>query len=101
MYILVFISAIVLRYKRPNVKRAYTIPFKNYGMWIVSSLGILGTTFVIVMGYQAPLHIRGLKIVFFEVFLIGGTLFFCAVPFIIRYFRNPNWLKHYEKNNKH
>ena len=35
MYILMFISAIVLRYKKPNVVRAYKIPFKNVGMWVV------------------------------------------------------------------
>ena len=91
MYILMFISAIVLRYKKPNVKRAYKVPFKNYGMWIVGSVGILSTSFAIIIGYLLPPQITGLNIVFYEVFSIGGTILFCVIPFIIRYFRKPSW----------
>jgi glutamate:GABA antiporter len=100
MYILMFISAIVLRYKRPKVKRAYKIPFKNTGMWIVSILGITSTTFAIVIGYLPPPQIEGFTTTFYEIFLIGGTIIVCIIPFIIRYFRKPEWQQHQEKIKK-
>ncbi|NGX56223.1 MAG: Glutamate/gamma-aminobutyrate antiporter [Candidatus Anoxychlamydiales bacterium] len=99
MYILMFISAIVLRYKYPNVKRAYRIPFKNIGTWVICSFGIIGTTFAMIVGYIPPPHIDGIGTVFFEIVLIGGTIIFCLIPFIIRYFRKPNWIN-YSKTTK-
>ncbi len=95
MYILMFITGIVLRYKRPNVERTYKIPGKNIGMWIVAALGIAGTTFALIVGYFPPEHINDVSPQFFEIFLIGGTIIFCAIPFGIRYFRNPKWREHY------
>ncbi|KKK51242.1 hypothetical protein LCGC14_3116910, partial [marine sediment metagenome] len=97
MYVLMFVSAIVLRYKKPHVKRAYKIPFKNVGMWVVGSVGIIGTTFALIVGYIPPTQIPGFNTMSYEIFLIGGTLLFCIIPFIIRYFRRPAWHIHHKK----
>ncbi|NGX32598.1 MAG: Glutamate/gamma-aminobutyrate antiporter [Candidatus Anoxychlamydiales bacterium] len=97
MYILMFISAIVLRYKKPNIERAYKIPFKNVGMWVVGSIGIIGTTFALIVGYIPPTQIAGFNTLSYEIFLIGGTILFCIIPFVIRYFRKPAWHKHHKK----
>ena len=40
MYIMIFASAIKLRYTQPDTPRAYKIPGGNYGMWIVAGMGI-------------------------------------------------------------
>jgi amino acid transporter len=97
MYILMFISAIVLRYKHPHVKRAYKIPFKNYGVWIVSLFGIFGTLFAMIVGYIPPPHIEDVSPILFEVILIGGTILFCVIPFIIRYYRKECWMPDLKK----
>lgn len=97
MYVLMFIAAIVLRYKKPKVERAYKVPFKNYGMWVVGGVGIISTTFAIIIGYLPPPQIQGLNLYFYEVFSIGGTLLFCIIPFIIRYYRKPEWHEHHKK----
>lgn len=86
MYILMFIAAIILRYKRPEVKRAYRVPFKNTGMWIVSSVGILGCSFAFIMGFFPPTQVDTGNIFAYEAFLIGGVLFFCIIPFFIKRF---------------
>lgn len=99
MYILMFIAAIVLRYKKPNVYRAYKIPFKNYGVWTISSVGILATTFAIIVGYLPPPQISGFNLYFYEIFSIGGTILFCVIPFIIRRFRKPSWHLNHRKIN--
>lgn len=100
MYVLMFIAAIILRYKKPNVIRAYKIPFKNYGMWIVASVGVISTTFANIIGYLPPPQIEGLNLYFYEIFSIGGTVIFCLIPFILRYFRKPQWHLGYKKKHK-
>jgi len=101
MYVIMFIAAIVLRYKRPEVKRPYKIPFKNVGMWVVAGIGIIGTMFALIIGYIPPSQIEGFDATFYEIFLIGGTIIFCVIPFIIRFYRKPQWhLEHKKIMNK-
>ena len=91
MYILMFIAGIVLRYKKPHVHRAYKIPCGNGGMWVVSGVGIIGALFALVMGFFPPDHVDiGTKL-FFPLFLIGGIILFCAIPFVILLFKKASW----------
>jgi len=99
MYILMFISVLVLRYKKPDVKRAYKIPYKNIGVWIVASIGTVGTLFAIILGYFPPDQVHGYNLLFYEIFSVGGTILFCLIPFIVRHFRKPSWLLENKKNS--
>ena len=91
MYVLLFVSAIILRYKCPHVQRAYTIPGKKWGIWIVSGIGILTSLFSAVIGFFPPEQLETSNLPFFHLFLIGGTLLFCAMPFVILLFKKPSW----------
>ncbi len=91
MYLLMFISGIVLRYKRPNIKRHYKIPCGNMGMWIVAGFGIIGCVFSITLGFFTPEQIQTGNLLFYESFLIVGIILMCAIPFIILYFKKPSW----------
>ncbi len=91
MYILMFISAIVLRYTSPHIPRAYTIPGRKWGIWIVSGIGGLASIFAFVLGLFPPEQIDIGKIVFYEAFLLGGLLFFCLIPHLIYLFRKKSW----------
>lgn len=93
MYCLMFIAGIVLRYKRPDVIRGYTIPFGNLGMWITALFGILGASFGFIFGFFPPSQFETGKLIFFELLLIGGTLIFCGLPFLIYKMRKPSWKK--------
>jgi glutamate:GABA antiporter len=90
MYILMFISAVKLRYSRPFVPRAYKIPYQNKGMWIVASSGILASLFAIGMGFIPPAQLQTGSLLFYETFLITGLVVMCGVPLIISYFRPPS-----------
>ncbi len=69
MYILMFISGIVLRYKRAEVTRTYRIGRKgNVGMWIVGICGLIGSIFSIFIGFFPPSSLNIGKFIFFEVF---------------------------------
>lgn len=84
MYILMFIAGIVLRYKHPEVKRTYKVPFKNIGMWVIGIMGIVGSSFAFILGFYPPAQITSDHLIGYETFLIGGVVFFCIIPFFIK-----------------
>lgn len=54
MYLFMFLAALRLRYKFPHQVRAFKIPGKNYGMWIVAGLGLIGTITTLIVGFFPP-----------------------------------------------
>ncbi len=95
MYALMFIAGIVLRYKFPETKRGYKIPFGNVGMWVVGTLGFLGSLFGFMLCFIPPSQFATGELWIFESFLIGSTIIFCIIPFLIYKARKPSWqLKH-------
>jgi len=92
MYLLMFLSAIVLRYKKPNIPRAYRIPGKNnFSMWLVSGLGIIGCLFSIGIGFIPPEQLTTGSFIFYELFLVGGMFFMCIFPWIVELFKTKDW----------
>ena len=91
MYILMFAAAIVLRYKKPDVPRAYKIPGGNFGMWMIAGIGLFTSLLAIVIGFFPPEQLETGSLLFYELFLILGMGIFCAAPFIILLFKKPSW----------
>ncbi len=94
MYILMLISAIVLRYKHPNVHRVYKVPGGKVGIWLIALLGIIGSGFGVVISFFPPSQIDTGSLIIMEVFLVGATLIFCTAPFLIFACRKPAWIQH-------
>lgn len=91
MYIILFITGVVLRYKRPEVHRAYRIPFKNVGIWIVTIVGLLACLFALVLSFFPPLEFEVGNIVVFELILFIGLGLSIALPLVIYALRKPHW----------
>ncbi|MBI5346254.1 MAG: amino acid permease [Chlamydiae bacterium] len=91
MYILMFIAAIVLRYKKPHVSRDFKIPFKNIGMWVVASTGILGCLFAMIMSFFQPDQIQKVNEWIFSLSLMFGIIVFSIIPFIINRYKHTGW----------
>ncbi len=91
MYILLFLSAIKLRYSHAHVKRSYTIPGGKAGIWLLSLIGILSSTFALVTGLFPPssLHIEHPQM--YRSIIIGGTLLFTITPLILNSYKNARW----------
>ncbi|MBX7065756.1 MAG: APC family permease [Parachlamydiales bacterium] len=89
MYVLMFISAIVLRKKAPHVPRLYKVP----ALWLFSILGIIGAGFGFFISFFPPSQIDTGSLIILESFLIGATIIFCAAPFLIFASRKPHWHK--------
>lgn len=99
MYIMMFAAGIILRYKKPEVPRAYKIPGGKLGMWLVAGIGMIGSLFAIVIGFYPPEQVDTGSLLFFELFLFGGMIIFCAMPFIILLFKKPSWNEHLKKED--
>ena len=91
MYILMFLSAIKLRYSQPHVPRTYKIPYHYKGIWLVSILGILASLFAIFISFVPPAQFQTGSFLFYELFLIGGLFVMCGIPLIIYLFKKPHW----------
>lgn len=92
MYILMFIAAIRLRYTRPHVPRAYKVPYKAKGIWVLSTLGILSCVFVILLGFYPPSQLNVGNLVFYEFYLILSMIVMSVIPLIIHKYRKPHWV---------
>ncbi|MBO5901981.1 MAG: amino acid permease [Alistipes sp.] len=91
MYMLMFSSAIVLRYKRPQLERPFRLGRGNALMWILGGLGFAGSLLAFVLSFIPPSQIAvGSKSVWFSV-LIVGSLVVVVIPFIIYAMRKPSW----------
>lgn len=91
MYILMFISAIRLRYSHPHVDRTYRIPHKHAGMWLVAGIGILSSSFGFIISFFPPAQFYVGNLFFYEGFLFLGVASMCAIPLIIFQLRKPSW----------
>lgn len=87
-----FISAIVLRYKMPKASRPFSIGKKGNGvMWIVASVGFLGSLLAFILSFVPPSQINtGGNGMWFTV-LVSGAIIVVIIPFIIYALRKPSW----------
>ncbi|MFN0065822.1 MAG: amino acid permease [Chlamydiales bacterium] len=92
MYVFLLIAAIVLRYKKPNVKRAYQVPGGKVGIWIVSCVGILSSLFALIVSFIPPTFRYAIHSIFtYEMLLISSLIVSCLIPLVIYAFRKPEW----------
>lgn len=91
MYILMFVSAIRLRYSHPHIDRPYRIPHKHAGMWLVAGLGTLSSIFAFFISFFPPEQFYVGSIYFYESFLILGILVMCVIPLMIYKFKKAHW----------
>lgn len=98
MYVLMFLSAICLRYKHPEVKRTYRVPGgKVFGMWIVAGMGLVSCLFAFIVGFVPPPQLDTGELLTFELFLgIGVTVMF-LVPLVLYACRRESWKNQFKK----
>jgi glutamate:GABA antiporter len=92
MYVLLFISGIVLRYKYPNADRPYKIPGGNFGMWLLGIIGILSTVFGIIISFLPPSQLNVGSTMRYELILLTGVFGFIIMGLLIYKLRKPHWV---------
>ena len=92
MYMLMFASAIRLRYKLPQLERPFRLGAKGNGlMWLLAGLGFCGALLAFVLSFIPPSQIAvGSNTVWYAVLIIGAIIF-VIIPYIIFAMRKPSW----------
>lgn len=88
VYILMFASAVKLRYKHKSIQRFYRVPGKNYGIWLAAIIGSLTCLTAIVIGFFPPADIKTGSVLSFELILFTQLIVVCTIPFVIHYLKN-------------
>ena len=88
MYIMMFVSAIILRIKNPNKIYYYKIPGGNIGLNIIASIGIISCLFSLIVGLFPPSHMEIKEKELFYKVLLCGSLLFIITPFIFQVIKN-------------
>ncbi|MDR2738109.1 MAG: APC family permease [Puniceicoccales bacterium] len=92
MYVIMFLSAIVLKFKRPDVIRSYRVPFGNFGMCVVAGAGLFICALFYVIGFFPPN----------DMIISNGSAYFLIIlsinvaigllPYIlVQACKNPRW----------
>lgn len=82
-YLLIFASAIILKYKGKKLIRPYQVPGGKVGMWVVAGIGILASVAVFVLGFIPPEEMAGTNPIMFTLSLIIGLVVFSIIPFLV------------------
>ncbi len=90
MYLLLYSTAIRLRYKYPNVPRAYKVPFGNWGIWILGSIGFSISLIALIIGLRPPNQPDLLPSTYLSI-IIPGVCLTLSVPLIFWKIRRASW----------
>lgn len=82
-YILIFISAIRLRYTCPEVPRSYKVPGGNWGIWILGGAGIVAMLLCMVFSVFPPTSLPTESRMMYIFFELGGMVLFLTIPFLM------------------
>lgn len=91
MYMLLFASALRLRYSQPDKPRAYRVPGGKVGIWLAGAAGFLSCGFVLFIGFVPPGNTASGEELRYTVTMLIGYLLFTCPPFIFRALRKQNW----------
>ncbi len=92
MYVFLYLAAIVLKFKKPDVERSYNVPGGKIGMVIVAGGGMLAAIFAIIVGFYPPSQLTVGSNAFYIIFLLIGSLVFVLAPLLIHRFRKKSWM---------
>lgn len=94
VYILICVSALKLRYSKPDVTRAFRLGSKGNGiMWIVALLALFGVILTIIVSLIPPSVIGANQHTFYIGFQIIGTVLSIIIPIIIFACKKESWKK--------
>lgn len=83
MYILMFVAAIVLRYKPMDRAAGFLIPGGRLGMCVVAGLGLIGSIVTLIIGFIPPEGMAIGGIWRYEALLIGGLAVLTFMPLFL------------------
>lgn len=91
MYVVMFVAALRLRHTQPDKLRPFRVPGGTYGIWIVGSVGLLGSLIAGFLSFLPPPQIATGSPEIYVGLLLASTLLELAIPFAIFAFHKKSW----------
>lgn len=88
MYFLMFMTAIVLRFKQPEHHREFRIPGGFLGLLFVCAIGLIGVVTTLIVSFMPPGGINVGTTQHYEMLLIGGLVIMCSPPLVVSWFNS-------------
>lgn len=83
IYLLLFASAIRLRYSQPEVSRPFRVLGGNVGIWAIGGVGFVSSLFALLVCFFPTSQIQPGNEIFYISFLMGAILLVSLLPFWI------------------
>ncbi|MDR2779160.1 MAG: APC family permease [Puniceicoccales bacterium] len=92
MYVIMFLSAIVLKFRYPGMICSYKVPFGKLGICVVAGSGLIVCALFYVVGFFPPnaINIQN-KSTYFCTILTINVVFGFLPYFLLQIFRKPSW----------
>lgn len=88
MYVLMFISAMVLRKKQPNVQRGFRVPWLNF----VCGVGIAASVCAFAIGFVPASQFKNFSPLVYAAVLVAGLVILGGAPLLIYAFKRDSWM---------
>ncbi|MGE3920046.1 MAG: APC family permease [Gammaproteobacteria bacterium] len=83
MYVLIFASAIYLRFREPTMVRPFKIPGGRIGITLIAGLPILACLGAIITSFSPPEELLIGQLTHYETILVGSNIVYLLIPFLI------------------
>lgn len=83
MYILLFLAGIILKFKCPDVQRAYQVPFGRVGMCCVAGAAMIICLLFYIIGYYPPDNIGISNKINYVMTIFSGNILIGLLPYLL------------------
>ncbi|MEV4889003.1 amino acid permease [Nonomuraea sp. NPDC055795] len=94
VYMLIYASAIRLRYTQPDLPRSFRVPGGMTGMWLVAGIGFLAVAFAFVLAFVPPSQLPIGSPALYVGLVAAGAIIFTGAPLVIERLAKPSWKPH-------
>ncbi|MFI6943720.1 APC family permease [Streptomyces sp. NPDC050418] len=91
MYLMLYATAIRLRYTAPHLPRSFRIPGGKPGMWAVAGTGFVAVAFALVLSFVPPAQLPIGSPAMYVALVAAGLLVFTGAPVLIGKLAKPSW----------
>lgn len=85
VFLVLFPAAIILRFKRPDLKRTFKVPGGKLGMLVIGGSGFVSTLFAFCLGFVSPPNIEMGSVLILKTIHVGSILLVILPPLFFIY----------------
>lgn len=93
MYFMLMLTGLYLRYKKPEVPRAYKVFGGKIGLWCISLIAMITLIFLMIIALFPPAQLQAENKAGYFLTILSGAVIIFSLPFIIQLFKKKDWVE--------